>query len=279
MPRRLRWKRSKRRGVTDGSRKLHSPRMFVGSGPRENPTQGPARAILPSLLISARYHGSALQRSPGGSGRGSRPRKRGCVCGRGAEACAGTTSPALFTMPWPSCSDSAGKLASLMIDRRIDRNKTVYTGTHCKQTGCKECGSRLSRKRPVWKLHSCKTFAASSTGRGNSPCLLLTLILLRSCEVKSCNSTQCERRRRRLWGPVRRRADLPFRSNSYSLFLGRSYALARYFRASSRAAKVSSLVWMAWRYSLMARSRWPVMSKILPSWMWLQTNDDTFAAL
>ena len=46
----------------------------------------------------------------------------------------------------------------------------------------------------------------------------------------------------------------------------------RYLRASFIAPWVLSLVCSAWRYSLVARSRWPVTSKILPSWMWLQTS-------
>src|ERR1039457_5530014 len=46
----------------------------------------------------------------------------------------------------------------------------------------------------------------------------------------------------------------------------------RYLRASSSAFWVLSLVCRAWRYSLVARSRCPVRSKILPNWMWLQTS-------
>ncbi len=46
---------------------------------------------------------------------------------------------------------------------------------------------------------------------------------------------------------------------------GCSYGFCRYRRASSSAPWVLSLVCKAWRYSLVARSRCPVMSKILPS--------------
>src|SRR5262249_9228321 len=54
--------------------------------------------------------------------------------------------------------------------------------------------------------------------------------------------------------------------------LGGSYAFCRYRLASSRAPCVLSLVCKAWRYSLVARSRWPVVSKILPRPIWLQTS-------
>jgi hypothetical protein len=51
----------------------------------------------------------------------------------------------------------------------------------------------------------------------------------------------------------------------WAFSFGRSYAFCMYRRASSSAPKVLSLVCRACLYSLTARSRWPVISKIFPS--------------
>ena len=121
---------------------------------------------------------------------------------------------------------------------------------------CKKYGSR-PLKEPIanWQ----KLGSARTVGRGGSQLRSLA----RLYKARFWNSCPHEIKRLKLW--VREQGIDKPEPSFHSLFFGRSKAFCIYLRASCNAPKVSSLVWTACRYSLMARSRWPVMSKILPN--------------
>ena len=167
MPRQRRWKRSKRRECMGGSRKLRSPRTFVGNRARAGSRmQDLARRTLPSPHISAKCHGSALRKSPGGIGLGFRRPKRAAPCDEGRRSEDGTEF-------------------SRVIDKAVARIQRLHAGTgivddratgssasgHArKKTACRKCASRLSWKRKVEKFPSCRTFGGNSTRCGNARC-------------------------------------------------------------------------------------------------------------
>ena len=125
MPRQRRWRRSKRRECMAGSRKLRSPRMFVGNGAavREIRCEIGRKRSSPSLRISVKCRGSALQKKPDGIGPGFRLRKRGGVCGGAQERGRGRIHPRDRQGRGAHPAAARRELASSTIYRRIERNR------------------------------------------------------------------------------------------------------------------------------------------------------------
>ena len=205
MPRRPLWRPSRNR-ESHGRIEEASFATYVRRGPSRGTGRSDAKSGEKKFGVSAHLCEVSRLSAPKESGRNrtwfsaaeARQRLReGRRSEDGAEF-AGVIHKAVARLQWLQGG------TGIVDDRPQDRPQQNGLQRDTLQTDglSRKCGSRLSRKRPVEKLCSCRTFAANSTGCGNSPCLLLTITLLRSCEAKSCNSTQCERRRRRLWGPV-----------------------------------------------------------------------------